>query len=69
MTLKNMPARQLAEAVAMVRAHAQVLPRVSHLSEAEKLKTEDDNVRQSLAFFTSLYSNATKSSAPAARSP
>jgi len=68
-TFKSMPARQLAEAVAMVRAHEQALPRVSHLSDAEKLKAEDDNVRQSLAFFSSLYSNATKSNAPAARSP
>jgi len=68
-TLKSMPARQLAEAVAMVRAHEQALPRVSQLSEAEKLKAEDDNVRQSLAFFSSLYSSATKSSAPTARSP
>jgi sugar phosphate isomerase/epimerase len=68
-TLKSMPARQLAEAVAMVRAHEQALPRVSQLSEAEKLQAEDDNVRQSLAFFKSLNSSATKSNAPAARSP
>ena len=68
-TFQTMPARQLAEAVALVRAHEQALPRVSDLSDAAKLKAEDDNVRQSLAFFSSLYSSATKSSAPAARSP
>lgn len=53
-TLKTLPARQLAECVGMVRAHQQKLPRVSQLSEAEKLKAEDDNVRQSLAAFAKL---------------
>ena len=53
-TLRSLPARQLAECVGMVRAHQQKLPRVSHLSEAEKLKAEDDNVRQSLAAFAKL---------------
>lgn len=53
-TLKSLPARQLAECVAMVRAHAQDLPRVSHLTDADKLKAEDDNVRQSLAAFAKL---------------
>jgi len=68
-TFQSMLARQLAETVTLVRTHEQALPRVSHLADAEKLKAEDDNVRQSLAFFSSLYSKATKSSAPAARSP
>ena len=53
-TLKTMPARQLAEAVGTVRTHQTDLPRVSHLSEAGKLKAEDDNVRQSLAVFARL---------------
>lgn len=53
-TFRNMPAQQLAECVGMVRAWRQDLPRVSHLSEAEKLKAEDDNVRQSLAAFQKL---------------
>ena len=53
-TLKTMPARQLAESVGMVRTHQKELPRVSHLSDAEKLKAEDDNVRQSLAAFQKL---------------
>jgi len=53
-TLKTLPARQLAECVGMVRAHPQNLPRVSQFSEAEKLKAEDDNVRQSLAAFAKL---------------
>lgn len=53
-TFKTMPARQLAECVGTVRAHKQNLPRVSHLSDAEKLKAEDDNVRQSLAAFAKL---------------
>ena len=53
-TFRNMPARQLAECVGMVRTRRQELPRVSHLSEAEKLKAEDDNVRQSLAAFRKL---------------
>jgi len=38
----------------MVRARRQELPRVSHLPESEKLKAEDDNVRQSLAAFQKL---------------
>jgi 3-oxoisoapionate decarboxylase len=53
-TFKTMPARQLAEAVGMVRRHQQTLPRVSQLSEAEKLKAEEDNVRQSVAAFAKL---------------
>ena len=53
-TFKTLPARQLAECVGMVRAHQQTLPRVSHLSDRDKLKAEDDNVRQSLAAFLKL---------------
>jgi hypothetical protein len=53
-TLKAMPARQLAECLGTVRARRTNLPRVSHLSDAEKLKAEDDNVRQSLAAFRKL---------------
>lgn len=53
-TLKSLPARQLAECVAMVRTHAQNLPRIADLSDADKLKAEDDNVRQSLAAFAKL---------------
>jgi sugar phosphate isomerase/epimerase len=53
-TLKTMPARQLAEAVGTVRTRETKLPRVSHLSEAGRLKAEDDNVHQSLAAFAKL---------------
>jgi sugar phosphate isomerase/epimerase len=53
-TLKTLPARQLAECLGMVRTHQQTLPRVSHLTEAEKLKAEDNNVRQSLGAFEKL---------------
>lgn len=53
-TLAAMPAQQLAQAVGQVRQKQGPLPRVSHLSEPEKLKAEDDNVRQSLVAFKKL---------------
>jgi len=53
-TFKSMPAQQLAANVGMVRAQRKALPRVSQLSESEKLAAEEDNVRQSLAAFKAL---------------
>ncbi len=51
-TLEAMPARRLATMLATVRAKAgkQPLPRVSNLTKDERLKREDDNVRQSLKY-------------------
>jgi sugar phosphate isomerase/epimerase len=50
-TLDKVPARQLAEALARVRRHAaRELPRVSHLNIEDRLKAEEENVRQSLAY-------------------
>lgn len=55
-TLNDLRAQQLAQAIGAVRQNQKTLPRVSHLSDADKLKAEDDNVRQSLSAFTGLLS-------------
>ncbi len=51
-TFADVPGRDLARTLAMVRKHApkRLLPRVSTLPEADQLKAEDDNVRRSLAY-------------------
>lgn len=51
-TLESVPGRRLAEMLALVRAKADVkqLPRISELSEDEKVRREDDNVRQCLRY-------------------
>ena len=51
-TLETMPAKRLAEALALVRTKAskQPLPRMTGLTKDEQLKREDDNVRQSLRY-------------------
>jgi sugar phosphate isomerase/epimerase len=51
-TLENVPARRLASALALVRKHAakKPLPRVSGLSREERVKREDDNVKECLRF-------------------
>ena len=51
-TLEAMPARQLAEALALVRAKAgkKPLPRISELAKDEQIRREDDNVRASLRY-------------------
>jgi sugar phosphate isomerase/epimerase len=51
-TFADLPAKVLAGALAMVRDKAakQPLPRISELSQADKLAREDENVRASLEF-------------------
>jgi hypothetical protein len=51
-TLDHVPARHLAETLALVRKHAakKPLPRVSGLARDERLKQEDENVRACLLF-------------------
>jgi hypothetical protein len=51
-TLEDVPGRQLAAALARVRKHAakKPLPQVSHLGREDKIKIEEDNVRQSLRY-------------------
>jgi sugar phosphate isomerase/epimerase len=51
-TFADLPAKELARALAMVREKAakQPLPRISELSQSEKLVREDENVRASLEF-------------------
>jgi sugar phosphate isomerase/epimerase len=51
-TFEAMPAKQLAAALALVRAKAgkEKLPRVSHLPKEEQVKREDDNVRACLKY-------------------
>ncbi len=51
-TFKDVPARDLAGTLALVRANASAepLPRVSHLSQNEQIKREEENVRSCLAF-------------------
>lgn len=51
-TLETVPARRLAEMLALVRAKAgkKPLPRISELSKAEQVKREDDNVRDCLRY-------------------
>jgi sugar phosphate isomerase/epimerase len=51
-TFPDLPARELAAALARVRQHAssEVLPHISHLSESDQLAAEDRNVATSLAY-------------------
>jgi sugar phosphate isomerase/epimerase len=51
-TLEHVPARRLAAALALVRKHAakKPLPRVSGLTRDERLKREDDNVKECLRY-------------------
>jgi sugar phosphate isomerase/epimerase len=51
-TLDHVPARHLAETLALVRKHAakKPLPRVSSLARDERLRQEDENVRACLLF-------------------
>jgi sugar phosphate isomerase/epimerase len=51
-TFTEMPAKELARTLALVRDKAakQPLPRISELSQAEKLAREDENVRTCLEF-------------------
>ncbi|MFO0954024.1 MAG: TIM barrel protein [Isosphaeraceae bacterium] len=51
-TFPDLPARDLARALAFVRDHppARPLPRVSPLSPADRLRAEDENVARCLAF-------------------
>jgi sugar phosphate isomerase/epimerase len=51
-TMDGVPGRDVARSLATVRSRAskQPLPRVSKLSDAEKLKREDDNVRRCFAY-------------------
>jgi sugar phosphate isomerase/epimerase len=51
-TMDDMPARRLAEMLALVRAKAgkNPLPRISELSKEEQLKREDENVRECLRY-------------------
>jgi sugar phosphate isomerase/epimerase len=49
-TLEQVPAPRLADMLALVRARAAKLPRISTLSADEKLQREDDNVKASLRF-------------------
>ncbi len=54
-TLEHMPARRLAEALALVRKNAakKPLPRVSGLRHAEQISREEVNVRESLRYAAS----------------
>jgi sugar phosphate isomerase/epimerase len=47
-TLEAIPGRRLADMLALVRAKAGKLPRITELSLEEKMRREDDNVRASL---------------------
>jgi sugar phosphate isomerase/epimerase len=51
-TFPDLPGRHLARTLSLVRAHRprSALPRVSHLTPQEQLRTEDDNVSSSLAY-------------------
>ncbi len=51
-TLEHLPARRLAETLALVRKHAArtPLPRVAKLTREERMKREDENVRECLRF-------------------
>jgi hypothetical protein len=51
-TFADLPAKDLARTLAMVRAKApkQPLSRISQLSMEDKLSREDENVRESLKF-------------------
>lgn len=51
-TLGNVPARELAEMLALVRRHKppQSLPTISPLSHAEQLRAEADNIARCLKF-------------------
>jgi sugar phosphate isomerase/epimerase len=51
-TLDDMPGRQLARALALVRKNVprQPLPRISELSQEKRLEVEDDNVRRCLEY-------------------
>jgi sugar phosphate isomerase/epimerase len=51
-TFEDLPGRNLARSLLMVRTHAarDPLPRVNGLSLAEKLKVEDDNIRRCFAY-------------------
>ncbi len=51
-TFANLPGRHLADTLRLVRMHAakEPLPRVSGLSQEEKLKREDENVRRCLSY-------------------
>jgi 3-oxoisoapionate decarboxylase len=51
-TLEDVPARRLADMLALVRANAakKPLPRVSELGKEEQIRREDDNVRQCLRY-------------------
>ena len=51
-TFEKMPASQLAKAVGFIREKGapQPLPQITGRSDEEKLKIEDDNVRQSLDY-------------------
>ncbi len=51
-TLEDVPARRLADMLALVRARAakQPLPRVSELGKEEQIRREDDNVRRCLRY-------------------
>jgi sugar phosphate isomerase/epimerase len=51
-TLGNLPGRQLADTLRLVRTHATKKPlaRISGLSREEKLQKEDENVRLSLSY-------------------
>ncbi len=50
-TFPDLPARHLAHSLAYVRAHPskRPLPRITRLSPEERLRAEDDNIRQCLA--------------------
>jgi sugar phosphate isomerase/epimerase len=51
-TFPDLPGRELAHTLALVRKHAAKLPlpRVSHLGRAKQIEVEDDNVRRSLVY-------------------
>ena len=51
-TMGSVPGRDLARTLAAVRANTpkEPLPRVAHLSQEERLKLEDDNVKKCLAY-------------------
>ncbi|OWK38559.1 TIM barrel protein [Fimbriiglobus ruber] len=49
-TLEEIPARQLAETLTLVRAKAAALPRVTPLAAAERVTREDENVRRCLRY-------------------
>ena len=51
-TMETLPARDLARTIELVRSHPprKPLPRVTGLSQAERVRFEDENVRKCLAF-------------------